>query len=93
MPWSSLEMDVNFQKSNDDGKTWANYNTGVLESERTVTLRSGQPSQDLWTIPDKDNAQGMYRSHIDWDSVKLWVPEKQEGNFKGKVTWSLDSIP
>lgn len=93
LPWATLSMDINLQNSIDDGVTWANYTTGVTGSPGTVNINSGAPAIDLWSIANPNDAQGLFRTEIDWSSVTLDVPANQTGYYQGNLVWSLDDTP
>ena len=86
-------MDINLQNSIDDGVTWSNYTTGVTGSPGTVNINSGAPAIDLWSIANPNDAQGLFRTEIDWSSVTLDVPANQTGMYAGNLVWSLDDTP
>lgn len=88
MPWAILSMKINLQDSSDDGATWGNNSNGG--APRTISFNSGDPAQDMWEIANSTDAQGLFRTEIDWNSVKLRVPENQVGHYKGNLVWSLD---
>lgn len=93
LPWATLSMDINLQNSIDDGVTWSNYTTGVTGSPGTVNINSGAPAIDLWSIANPNDAQGLFRTEIDWSSVTLDVPANQTGMYAGNLVWSLDDTP
>ncbi|MFR3685768.1 MAG: hypothetical protein ACLTXM_12135 [Enterococcus sp.] len=93
MPWATLSMDINLQKSPDDGVSWSNYATGVSGSPGPFTINSGAPASTLWSIANPNDAQGLFRTEIDWSKVKLNVPANQTGMYQGNLVWSLDDTP
>ncbi|MDT2662675.1 hypothetical protein P7E02_22510 [Enterococcus hulanensis] len=93
MPWAKLTMPINLQNSTDDGITWSNYATGVDGIPRTMSFNSGDPAQKLWGIVNPTDAQGLFRTEIDWSNVELEVPGNQYELYEGKLVWSLDDTP
>ena len=93
MPWAKLTMPINLQNSTDDGGTWSNYATGVDGIPRTMSFNSGDPAQKLWGIVNPTDAQGLFRTEIDWSNVELEVPGNQYELYEGKLVWSLDDTP
>ncbi|WP_137665682.1 hypothetical protein [Enterococcus hulanensis] len=93
MPWAKLTMPINLQNSIDDGVTWSNYATGVDGIPRTMSFNSGDPAQKLWGIVNPTDAQGLFRTEIDWSNVELEVPGNQYELYEGKLVWSLDDTP
>lgn len=93
MPWAKLTMPINLQNSTDDGITWSNYATGVDGIPRTMSFNSGDPAQKLWGIVNPTDAQGFFRTEIDWSNVELEVPGNQYELYEGKLVWSLDDTP
>lgn len=93
MPWATLSLDINLQKSPDDGVSWSNYATGVIGSPRIVSINSGAAAVPLWSISDPQYSQGLFRTEIDWSSVQLDVPANQIGMYQGNLVWSLDDTP
>lgn len=93
MPWATLSMYINLQKSPDDGVSWSNYATGVIGSPRIVSINSGAAAVPLWSISDPQHSQGLFRTEIDWSKVKLNVPANQTGMYQGNLVWSLDDTP
>ena len=93
MPWATLSLDINLQKSPDDGVSWTNYATGVIGSPGIVSINSGAAAVPLWSISDPQHSQGLFRTEIDWSKVKLNVPANQTGMYQGNLVWSLDDTP
>ncbi|MGL9730813.1 hypothetical protein [Enterococcus sp. DIV0756] len=93
MPWATLTMKINLQNSTDDGLNWGDYNQGVVGSPGIVTINSGAAAKTLWSISDPNDAQGYFRTEIDWSSVTLDVPANQTGMYAGNLVWSLDDTP
>lgn len=93
MPWAKLTMPINLQNSTDDGVSWSNYATGVDGIPRTMSFNSGDPAQKLWGIANPTDAQGLFRTEIDWSNVELEVPGNQYELYEGKLVWSLDDTP
>ena len=93
----ALIVGKKLSKSTDGGVTWpedvsSSFNVGNSGYE----VLPSNTSVELWRSPDSASAQGKFRYTIDRNSVQLKVlggTAQATREYRGKVTWTMDTLP
>lgn len=94
---SGAEITFNKQlQKTSDGSNWQSVTQDFSGlTDMTVDLHANNTTTQLWRTASISAGQGQFKTHIDFDSVKLLIPGgvAQKGKYyEGKIEWVMESV-
>ncbi|MEO1770248.1 hypothetical protein [Candidatus Enterococcus ferrettii] len=93
---AALIVGKKLSRSSDGGSTWSDvsgsFNVGSVGNE----VLPSNTSVELWKSPNSASVQGKFKYTIDRNSVQLKVlggTAQATREYRGKVTWTMDTLP